>query len=344
MTVVIYVCDEEFKLDTDDQTATATNMERLYLRVIKTQYDTTNIATFDLADPNRNALPAFSAGAHIDIWISEDECRQYSLCGSPDDAYTYRIGVQREDEGSGGSIWVHDHLRVGEIIEVSSPRNLFPLADDAGSHILLAGGIGVTPLIAMIHELEERSAPYEMHFCSRSADRTPFLEFLTPRIEAGRVHIHHDEGDPAAGLDIAALLHDQPSGAHLYYCGPAGFMSAAKDASSHWAKGTVHFEYFSSPEDDMANDDAVNVPFQVKLKDSGEIFDVPADQTIVEVLRANGIPVDTQCEDGFCATCMTRYVAGEPEHRDSVLDDDDRSQFVLICCARSKTPLLELDL
>lgn len=331
-------------MNTQDQVASKNDNVRMRLRVVKTHYEATGISTFELQYPNGAALPGFSAGAHIDIWISEDECRQYSLCGTPDNTYTYKIGVQREDEGSGGSIWVHEHLRVGEIIETSSPRNLFPLVDDAGSHLLLAGGIGVTPLIAMIHELEARDAIYEMHFCTRSADRTPFMKFLTPRIEAGRVHIHHDEGDPAAGLDIAALLHDQPNGAHLYYCGPVGFMAAAKGASSHWAKGTVHFEYFSSPEDDEVDGDAVNTPFQIKLKDSGEVFDVPADQTIVEVLRENDIPVDTQCEDGFCATCMTRYVAGEPEHRDSVLDDDDRTQFVLICCARSKTPLLELDL
>ncbi len=331
-------------MSTVDQVASTNENERMRLRVVKTQYETKGIVTFELQDPNGAALPAFSAGAHIDIWISVNECRQYSLCGAPDDVHTYKIGVQREDEGSGGSIWVHEHLSVGEIIETSLPRNLFPLARDASSHLLLAGGIGVTPLIAMIHELEASNASYEMHFCSRSADRTPFMEFLTPRIEAGYVHVHHDEGDPAAGLDIAALLHDQPDGAHLYYCGPMGFMAAAKNASSHWIKGTVHFEFFSSPEDDEANIETANTAFQVKLKDSGEVFDIPADKTIVEVLRENGIPVDTQCEDGFCATCMTRYVAGEPEHRDSVLDDDDREQFVLICCARSKTPLLELDL
>lgn len=317
---------------------------RCRVRVKSTKYEANGITVFELASLDGTPLPSFSAGSHIDVWIADNECRKYSLCGAPAKSGTYKIGVQREDDGTGGSVWVHENLRAGEIIEISPPRNLFPLSETADVHILLAGGIGVTPLIAMIHELEAKSARYELHFCARSAEQTPFMDFLNPRIAAGHVHIYHDNGDPAAGLDIAALLKEPPSGANLYYCGPVGFMSAAKDASSHWAKGTVHFEYFSSPEDDMVNEDAVNAPFQVKLKDSGEIFDIPSDQTIVEVLRDNGIPVDTQCEDGFCATCMTRYVSGEPEHRDSVLDEDDRSQFVLICCARSKTPLLELDI
>lgn len=331
-------------MSTQDQVASKSSDERLRLRVVSTHYEATGIASFELEDPNGGILPVFSAGAHIDVWISDNECREYSLCGAPNQSHTYKIGVLREDEGSGGSLWVHEYLRVGEIIEISPPRNLFPLSDDANSHLLLAGGIGVTPFIAMIMELEAQDKPYEMHFCTRSPDRTPFMEFLTPRIEAGHVHVHHDGGAPAAGLDIKTLLSKQSVGAHLYYCGPAGFMIAAKDASSHWTKGTTHFEYFSSPDDGAANGEQMNMAFQIKLKETGEVYDVPADQTIVEVLRDNGIPVDTQCEDGFCATCMTRYVSGEPEHRDSVLDEDDRSQFVLICCARSKTPLLELDI
>lgn len=327
-----------------NQVASTSVNDRRRVRVVSTKYEATDITGFELADPDGVPLPTFSAGAHIDVWVAGNECRQYSLCGAPADNGTYKIGVLREQDGTGGSVWMHANLRVGEIIEISSPRNLFPLSGEADLHLLLAGGIGVTPMIAMIHELEAKDARYEFHFCTRSADRTPFMDFLRPRIESGHVYIYHDDGDPAAGLDIAALLREPPSGANLYYCGPIGFMAAAKDASSHWVKGTVHFEYFSSPVDAAVDGEKTDLPFQIKLKETGAIFDVPADQTIVEVLRENGIPVDTQCEDGFCATCMTRYVSGEPEHRDSVLDDDDRTQFVLICCARSKTPLLELDL
>lgn len=320
------------------------NQGRLTLRVVNTTQEATGIIGFELADPNGAPLPTFTAGAHIDVWISETELRSYSLCGDPRDTSVYKIGVLKEENGEGGSIWMHDHLQVGAQVNISAPKNLFPLVDDAEHHILLAGGIGVTPMIAMIHELEAKGASYVMHLCARSADRTPFMDFLSPRVDAGKVHIHHDDGNPEVGLDISGLLKEREPGAHLYYCGPAGFMATAKDASSHWPKGSVHFEFFSSPDDGADQPTGADTPFQVKLSATGEIYDVPVDQSIVEVLRVNGIDVDTQCEDGFCATCMTKYVSGVPEHRDSVLDEDDQKEFVLICCARSKTPLLELDL
>lgn len=325
-------------------TTTQDNQGRLTLRVAKTAQEALGINSLELSDPDGTRLPSFTAGAHIDVWISETESRSYSLCGDPRDTSVYKIGVLKEEHGQGGSIWVHDYLNAGELVKVSAPKNLFPLSTDAEKHVLLAGGIGVTPMIAMIHELEAKGASYVMHLCARSADRTPFMDFLSSRIDAEKVHIHHDGGNPEAGLDIAYLLKNHEAGMHLYYCGPAGFMAAAKDASSHWPKGTVHFEFFSSPDDGTEQSTGADMPFQVKLSATGEVYDVPADQTIVEVLRANGIDVDTQCEDGFCATCMTRYVSGEPEHRDSVLDEEDQEQFVLICCARSKTPMLELDL
>jgi len=331
-------------VNTIDQPTSQNNQDRLTLRVVKTTQEATGIMGFELADPDGGPLPSFNAGAHINVWISETESRSYSLCGDPHDTSLYKIGVLKEEHGQGGSIWVHDHLHTGELVIISAPKNLFPLSNEAEHHVLLAGGIGVAPMIAMIHELESKGASYVMHLCTRSTDRTPFMDFLSPRVDAGKVQIHHDSGNPEAGLDIADLLEQHETGSHLYYCGPAGFMTAAKDASSHWPKGTVHFEFFSSPDDGADQPTGADTPFQVKLSSSDEVYDVPADQSIVEVLRANGISVDTQCEDGFCATCMTKYVSGEPEHRDSVLDKDDQKEFVLICCARSKTPLLELDL
>lgn len=331
-------------MSAQNQNALTGESVRLEVRVISTKYEAEGITVFEMANHDGTPLPPFAAGAHIDIWISDTETRSYSLCSDPLDTNSYKIGVLKEEQGQGGSIWVHDHLHQGEVVKVSAPRNLFPLSSDAEKHVLLAGGIGVTPMIAMIHELESKGASYVMHLCARSADRTPFMDFLAPRVDAGTVQIHHDGGNPKAGLNIAALLKQHDAGTHLYYCGPTGFMAAAKDASSHWPKGTVHFEFFSSPDDAADQAAGLDMPFQVKLSSSDEVYDVPADQSIVDVLRANGIDVDTQCEDGFCATCMTKYVSGEPEHRDSVLDEDDQKEFVLICCARSKTPLLELDL
>jgi vanillate O-demethylase ferredoxin subunit len=213
--------------------------------------------------------------------------------------------------------------------------------------------------IAVLNELDGRGGSLALHekvsegdiltvseprnYCTRTPLKTAFMDRLIPRAEQGKVFFYHDGGDPSQGLDIDAILDNPATGTHLYYCGPPGFMSAAAAAADHWPEGTVHFEYFSPPEKDR-DEPLENTPFQVKVVSTGGVFDIPADETIIEVLRDAGLTIDTSCEDGYCATCMTRYLEGEPEHRDSVLDDEDRAEFVLICCARSRTPLLVLDL
>lgn len=313
------------------------------LRITQIVYEADNILRYVLADPAGVPLPPFTAGAHIDLHLPGGLVRPYSLCGDPADRSRYDIAVLRDEKGRGGSKALHDTLRAGGLISVSAPRNQFPLAETATRHLLLAGGIGVTPMIAMIYTLVSLGQAFEMHFCTRAPEVTAFRNFLAPRIANGSVILHHDNGDPARGLDIQTLLKDPESGTHLYYCGPVGFMDAVKGASAHWPKGTVHFEYFSSPADPIVavgGDGA----FQVKIKDTGEVFEVPADKTIVSVLRDNGYAVDTQCEEGFCGTCMTRYVEGEADHRDIILDDDDRGQFMLICCSRAKSPVIVLDI
>ncbi len=313
------------------------------LRITQIVFEAENILRYVLTDPAELPLSPFSAGAHIDLHLPGGLVRPYSLCSDPTDRSRYDVAVLRDEKGRGGSKAVHDTLRAGALITVSTPRNQFPLVDAATRHLLLAGGIGVTPMIAMILELERLGQPYEMHYCTRAPEVTAFRDFLAPRIQNGSVIIHHDGGDPAQGLDIGALLKDPQAGTHLYYCGPGGFMDAVKGASAHWPKGTVHFEYFSAPADPVVVVGG-NAEFQVKIRDTGDVFDVPADKSIVSVLRENGYAIDTQCEEGFCGTCMTRYVEGEPDHRDLVLDDDDRGQFLLICCSRAKSPVIVLDI
>jgi len=197
-------------------------------------------------------------------------------------------------------------------------------------------------MIAMIAELEARGAPYTLHYCTRSPERTAFLERLAERVAAGRVVIRHDGGDPSRGLDMAALLREPEPGTHLYYCGPAGFMKAAAAASAHWPEGSVHFEYFTPPADAAGREP--DRAFTVRLSRSGMDLEVPAQRTIVDVLREHDVFIETSCENGVCGTCLTRYTEGEPEHRDYVLDEGDRREFVLVCCARSRTPVLTLDL
>jgi vanillate O-demethylase ferredoxin subunit len=228
------------------------------------------------------------------------------------------------------------------VLLVSPPRNHFPLAgSEARFHLLLAGGIGITPMLAMIAEIERRASPWHMHYCTRSPARTAFLDRLRPLIAAGKVELHHDDGDPARSLDLKKTLATFEVGTHVYYCGPPGFMSAAKAGVGAWPPFNVHCEYFTTAE---GRPDAHNAPFRIKIKRSGQVLEVPADRSIVAVLRDNGYEIETDCEDGYCGTCITPYLEGEPEHRDTVLSEDERKRYAMICCARARSPMLVLDL
>jgi len=312
------------------------------LRVSKITREAQDIASFELVDPLGLELPPFTAGAHLDVRINDDIRRQYSLCNDPQERDRYVIAVLNEPAGRGGSRAMHEQIAVGSVLLVSAPRNRFPLAGrEARFHLLLAGGIGVTPMLAMIAELERRASPWHMHYCTRSPARTAFHDRLRPLIAAGKVELHHDDGDPARGLNIARTLAAFEVGTHVYFCGPPGFMHAAKASVSAWPPFNVHYEYFTAADD---RTEAVNTPFQVKIKKSGQIFDIPADRSIVAVLRDNGFEIETDCEDGYCGTCITRYLDGEPEHRDTVLGADERKRYAMICCARARSPMLVLDL
>lgn len=319
-------------------------LARLKLTIRSVTWEAEDILAFELVDPAGGELPAFEAGAHIDVHVAPHLVRQYSIASDPRDRHRYVIAVLREKAGRGGSAAMHEALRPGQAIEVSRPRNHFRLAAGATEHVLLAAGIGVTPMMAMAAALEAEGARWHMHYCTRTPEKTAFRRELAPLVAQGKVSVHHDDGDPARGLDLAATLAEAKPGAHLYYCGPAGFMAAVREAASHWEAGCVHFEHFAAPPDREAAPATANRPFRVKLKSTGAELEVPADKTIVQVLREHGQYVDTSCEDGYCGTCLTPYCDGEPEHRDTVLDEDDRRKYVLVCCARSKTPTLVLDL
>ena len=329
----------------------------LDVRVLSVRYEAEDINAYELVDPDGGELPPFTAGAHIDLHLRDGRIRQYSLANDPAERHRYVVGILRDSAGRGGSVAIFENVHPGRILTISTPRNHFPLAGGAQRHLLLAGGIGVTPMMAMLAQLERENADFLLHYCTRSPQRTAFRELLArPRV-AGRVRYYHDGGDPRQGLDTAALLRERPDGTHLYYCGPPGFMTAVAAASAHWPKEAVHFEYFTPPapaspvvitgagtSGTAANAAADNpVGFQVRLTSTGALYDVPNDKSIVEVLREQGIDVETSCESGLCGTCRTRYLEGEPEHHDYVLDDDERDEYVMICCARSKSPFLVLD-
>jgi vanillate O-demethylase ferredoxin subunit len=302
-------------------------------------------------------LPAFEPGSHIDVSIPGGNLgvRQYSLCGDPQDRSRYRFAVQREKDGRGGSKAMFDSVNVGTHLIISPPRNNFPLRPDASRHLLLAGGIGITPMIAMLHYMMRERIDFTLHYCTRSAERTAFHDFLKPLVAAGKVAIHWDNGDPAKGLDLNKALQEYQSGTHLYYCGPPGFMGAVAAASAHWPAGTIHREFFTP----SANDPGVAIsqasemesaegelgpPFKVKIASTGEVYDIPSDKSLLNVLREHGLEIETQCELGVCGTCRTRYLEGEPDHRDFVLEEDEHKREMTVCCSRSKSRLLVLDL
>lgn len=323
---------------------------RLLVRVRSITYEGENINAYEVVDPDGKPLPPFEAGSHIDLYFRDGRVRQYSLCSDPQDRYRFVFAVQRELDGRGGSRAIFERVHVGRILTISEPRNNFPLHLEAKRHLLLAGGIGVTPMMSMLHELQRIGADFTLHYCARSPERTAFIEQVRPLVAAGRVFIHWDDGDPSRGLDIPALLRDYEPGTHLYFCGPRGFMAAVAAAVAHWPSGTTHCEYFtpaapeptgSAPEN---VEGAIGVGFQVRIASTGQTFDVPNDKSIVQVLREHGIEVPTSCESGLCGTCRTRYLEGQPDHRDYILDEQEKDSVMLICCSRSKSPLLVLDL
>ncbi|HYZ40946.1 MAG TPA: PDR/VanB family oxidoreductase [Stellaceae bacterium] len=312
----------------------------MQLRVRSITYLAKDINGYELVDPRGRDLPRFTAGAHIDLQVGEF-LRHYSLWNDPAERRRYCIAVLREVAGCGGSRRFHDLVRVGDLVGVSAPRNDFSLDPDAERHVLIAGGIGIAPIMSMISELRRRGADFELHYCTHSAERTAFRRELAPLVDLGRVRLYHDGGDPARGLDIARVLRAPHPRTHLYYCGPPPMMAAARRAAREWPPDTVHCEYFTAKSEIPVVEERA---FRVKLARSGGDYEVPVGETIVDALRKHGVPVRTSCELGYCGTCLTRYLAGEPDHRDQVLEESGRKQYLLICCSRSKTPVLELDL
>lgn len=327
----------------------------MILRVRQVTYQAAGINSYELVHPQGEPLPPFSPGAHIDFHFRDGSVRQYSLCNDATERHRYLIAVLREANGRGGSQALHERLHVQRLVSVGKPRNNFPLVEDARRHLLIAGGIGVTPLVAMVHSLERSGSDYTLHYCTRAIEHTAFREELEPLAARGRVVFHFDGGVPANGLDLAGLLRVHDEGAHLYYCGPPGFMAACERSAAHWPRENVHFEYFSaaaSPkpflsEAEMqdAGDDALSgLGFQVKVASTGAVFIVPNDKSIADVLGEHGIEIQTSCRAGLCATCKVRYLSGEVEHRDMVLEDDERGEYLTTCVSRAKSSMLVLDL
>lgn len=316
--------------------------DRLQLRLTNKSHCAEGIAAFDLAARDGGQLPAFTAGSHIDIYLPGGLTRQYSLRNDPRERNRYAIGVLREAAGRGGSAYMHDRLNVGDIVEVSRPRNAFELDEMAPFSLLLAGGIGITPILSMAYRLAALERDFEFHYCARSTERMAFRDELETSSFAGKLHFHLDDGPSDQKLDLDSLLSRRPGDAHLYACGPSGFLDAViAKAKAQWPSETVHREYFANTAAPSAKSD---LPFIVKLERAGRSFEVVPGRSIVEVLGENGIDIPVSCEQGICGTCVTRVISGEPDHRDLVLTDKQRVDRMTLCCSRARTSELVLDL
>jgi vanillate O-demethylase ferredoxin subunit len=270
--------------------------------------------------------------------------RQYSLCNDPAESHRYLIGVLRDAASRGGSAAMHAQVHEGSLLQISPPKNHFALAHQAPRHLLLAGGIGVTPILCMAERLAATGANFEMHYATRSRARTAFVERIGRSPFGDRVHFHFDDGAIEQKLDIDALLAAQPAGTHLYVCGPQGLMDAVLGAAraGGWDEPRLHYEFFGADVKPQAGDGA----FEVQLASSGRVIPVAADRSVLAALADAGVIVPSSCEQGVCGTCLTRVVDGVPDHRDQYLLPEEQAandQF-LPCCSRAKSARLVLDL
>lgn len=308
--------------------------------------ETSDIKSLVLMSPYGTLLPRFTAGAHIDVVISESITRQYSLCNSSSECDRYVIGVKKDPDSRGGSSRIHESFKAKDIIEIGYPRNHFPVDENARSHVLFAGGIGVTPLLSMCYELLESDASFNLHYFARDEDSIAFkTAFYSPEF-AGKIHFHLGKSPSETKAEIIEILQTESSviGAHVYTCGPGPFMDLVIDqARELFPANAVHSERFKAG---TLDGNTVDTEFEVHLARSNKTFLVPPGKSILDVMAAEGLPCSASCKEGVCGTCLTGVVEGIPEHRDFYLNDDEKqaSDEMCICVSRAKTHRLVLDI
>ncbi len=310
------------------------------LRIVATAPIARDIFRFELARPDGGDLAEFTAGAHVELRAPNGLVKKYSLCNDPAERARYVIAVKREVNGAGGSLSLTTDAKAGDELLVGPPRNDFPLAPNVGNFLFIAGGIGVTPILSMLRHIKsEGSARAKLYYFTRAPEMTAFREELSASEFSGQVVFHHDGGDPDKAFDLWPIL-EKPQGRHLYCCGPRPLMEAVRDMSGHWSSAAVHFEDFGATKAHKLE----NKAFNVRLARSGRSFEIPADLSILDALRAGGVHVSSSCERGSCGTCRTRLISGEAEHRDLVLTESEHATNIMICVSRAKAGDLVLDL
>jgi phthalate 4,5-dioxygenase reductase component len=295
----------------------------------------------ELRSPTGAELPPFTPGSHITVTAPSGQKRRYSLCNDPGERDHYLIAVKREASGRGGSLSFTKDIKEGDRITAEPPANQFEMsASEPKSFIFIAGGIGITPIRAMIrHCIRQGKQNFKLYYFTRTPSAMAFREEFSAGELAGKVVLHHDNGDPEQAYDLWPVLEEQ-RGAHLYCCGPRGLMDSVRDMTGHWPDSAVHFEDFVGASAPRADDK----PFEVKLAKSGKRYEVAAAVSILDTLRQHGHVLASSCESGTCGTCRTRFTEGEPDHRDLVLSDKEKKSEIMICVSRAKSPTLTLDI
>lgn len=298
------------------------------LRVAATRMTTRDVVHLRLVHPSRPVLPEWTAGAHVDLRTPDGKIRQYSLCGNPDDLSAYEIAVKREPFGRGGSRWVHENLHLGATAHVSAPRNNFPLDKHAGMTVLIAGGIGITPFLSMARSLVAQGRDFVLHYCSKSAAEAPLLN-EAQAICGNRLKCWFSR--EGTRFDPSAISVERP-GTHVYVCGPERLLDAVKTSLPNLSANQFHGEMFTATPDENFRAE----PFEATIASTGQQLVVPADRTLLDILRENGFTMASSCELGVCGSCECGYRDGTVIHRDKSLPVSKRQDRLLPCVSRAR--------
>lgn len=301
--------------------------------IVKSIEDDHSVRRVVLGDLDDWALPPFTAGAHVDIYLPSGKVRQYSLCGDPAERNRYHIAVKLDPNGRGGSAELHEALEVGQELLLSLPRNFLPLVESQGQVIMVAGGIGITPFLSMLPELQRSGANYRLYYSTISPDATPLRDVLQPYTD--HVHYHHDETNTR--IDLADLIQSLGPEDQLYVCGPAPMLAAAEELGAHLGD-RLHIEHFG------AENLGADPTYEVEIASTGQVIPVPEGHTMLEALRMAEVDVPASCEGGICLDCKTRYLEGTPVHRDITMPKQDRADYLTPCVSGCDGGRIKLDL
>lgn len=307
------------------------------LRVTSLRWEARDVISLELQVQDQSPLPSFTAGAHIDLHLPNNIVRSYSLLNDQRETHRYVVGVALDAASRGGSRYVHNELRVGAILKVGGPRNHFPLVEVSAKHVLIAGGIGVTPMLAMLRRLAALGRDISFYYAVRERQRLAFANEISALCSPA-FHVDAERGGP---LDLKAIIANHPA-SEFYCCGPGPMLAAFEDATSALPPERVHLEYFSAKK----QENTVATGFDVECRKSGKTIFVSSDISVADALMKAGIDVPVSCCEGICGSCETAVLAGEVDHRDSVLTKSEKegNKLMMLCVSRSKSERLVLDI